>query len=458
MTLADALRLSAPLALLALMAPVAFAVRKRVTVAALLTLGSLTLAAASVAIAPDDASDRVLALALRLDPLGRLAAVSLLAVLGAIVVDVWLDQPAYNFFPIALGCGAVVLAVMLLENALATYAALLVGLLLPVGTFTFQIHSNRSVEAAIRHFAFVSLGGTLGLAALALAPTLPRDQPQTTFVLLLVVLYVAFALKLAVLPFHTHAALLAAEAPGSSLALYFGVLTPATVIAFARILEESGLLPQIVQLAKVQDLLLGMGATSAIGGALLATGAPDARRLVVYSVISSLGMALVGIGTFSGPGIVGGIAIAIVTGASATQQLLAAGALERAAGGGPPRAARAPLAAAAFVAGGIGLIGAPPVVAFPGRFFVELMAYAFATWLGAALVVATVLLLFAQLRIALALFAEGLPSWRPEPRPVAGMLGLIIFAALVVGGFAPDVFLRPIAAFAEDFLRALRPL
>src|SRR5206468_12362270 len=195
-----------------------------------------------------------------------------------------------------------------------------------------------------------------------------------------------------------------------------------------------------------------------IGGALLATGAPDPRRLVVYSVISSLGTALLGVGTFSGPGIVGGIATCLVTGASATQQLLAAGALERRAGGGPPRAARAPLAAAAFVAGGAGLIGAPPVVGFPGRFFVELMAYAFATWLGAALVIATLLLLFAPLRFALSLFAEGLPTWRPERRPVAGTVGLLIFGALVIAGFAPDAFLRPIAVFAEEFLRALRPL
>ena len=454
----EAQRLLVPLALLGVMALVAFAVRKRVTVAALVTIGSLAVAIAVVASLPDDSVDHLLGLTLRLDPLGRLAAVWLLAVLGAIAVDVWLDQPSYNFFPIALGCAAVVLAVLTLEDALATYAALLAGLLLPVGAFTFQIHSNRSVEASTRHFAFVSLGGTLGLASLALAAALPRDQPQTTFVLLLVVLYVAFALLLAVLPFHTHAALLAAEAPGTALALYFGVLTPTTVIAFARILVESGLLPQIVQLAKVQDLLLGMGAASAIGGALLATGARDARRVVVYSVISSLGMALVGVGTFSGPGIVGGVAIALVTGATATQQLLAAGTLERRAQGGPVRAARAPLAAAAFVAGGIGLIGAPPVVAFPGRFFVELMAYAFATWLGAALVLATLLLLIAQLRMALALFAEGLPTWRPEPRPVAGVAGLLIFAVLLIGGFAPDVFLRPIAVFAESFLRALRPL
>ena len=248
------------------------------------------------------------------------------------------------------------------------------------------------------------------------------------------------------------------HAPATALALYFGVLMPATIMAFAGILTRSGLLPSIVQLAKVQDLLLAIGGLSAVGAALLATGASDIRRLVVDSVISNSGMALVGIGTFSGPGIIGGIAVALAAGASATQQLLAGGTLERRAAGGPPRASRAPLAAAAFVAGGAGLVGAPPVVAFPGRFFVELMAYSVATWLGAALIVATLLLLVAQLRMALVLFGGGLASWRPERRPVAGIAGLIVFAALLAGGIVPDAFLRPIAGFAEEFLRALRPL
>jgi formate hydrogenlyase subunit 3/multisubunit Na+/H+ antiporter MnhD subunit len=449
--------LVSPVILLGAMAVVVFALRKRVHVAAIFSIASCAAAAVFIATSPDRSED-ILSLGVALGPLSRFASVTLLVILAAIVTDVWLDEPAYNFFPTALGVGAVVVAVLLLTTPLAAYAALLVGLLLPVGTFTFQIHRNRSVEAAIRHFAFVSLGGTIGLAALALAAGLPRDQPESTFVLLVVILYVAFALQLAIIPFHTHAALLAAEAPATALALYFGVLTPAIVIAFAEILMGSGLLPSIVQLTKVQDLLLLIGGVSAVGGALLAIGAADLRRLVVSCVISDLGLAIVGVGTFSGPGIVGGIAIALATGASATQQLLAAGTLERRAAGGSPRAHQAPLAAAVFVAGGIGLVGAPPLVAFPGRFFVELMAFSFADQLGGALILATLLLVIAQLRMALVLFADGLPSWRPEPRPVAGVIGTLLFAALLIGGIAPDTMLRPIAAFAEQFLRAVRPL
>src|SRR2546421_693188 len=395
---------------------------------------------------------------LRSSGLGRLARGVTLAPLFLLVLDVWGDGPAYNFFPTALAVGATSLGVLVLTAPLAIFGLLVLGLLVPVGSFTFQVQRNRSVEAATRHFGFVALGGCLGIASLALAASLPHDQPANTFVLLVVVLVVAFALLLAAIPFHTHAALLAGEVPPAALALYFGVLVPTTFIAFVEILTLSGLLPAIVQVVKVQDLLHGIGLTSAVGGAFLASGAPDQRRLVVYSVISNLGAALVGIATLSGPGIIGALASVIVTGASASGQLLAAGTLERRSSPERPIARKAPLAALAFVVGGFAMIGAPPLLGFPGRFFMELIAYQFAPLTGAALVLATLLLIVGQLRAVLALFGQGVERWVVEPRPVAGMVGAVIFVALLIGGIQPDGFLRPIASFADEFLRALRPL
>lgn len=448
-----------PSLLLAVAAGLAFPLRKRLRDVAILSLLALAAAMVLIGMLPDEASGTLLELPMRLSPLARLACLVSLVTLMLLVVDVWLAEPAYNFFPTALGIGASVTAALVLVTPVALYAVLLAALLFPIGSFVFQVERNRSVEAALRHFSFVALGGCLGLAALALAARLPHDEPANTFVLLAVILIIAFALKLAAIPFHTHAAFLAAEAPTAALALYFGVLVPATFIAFAEILTLSGLLPAIVQVAKVPELLLGIGLVSALGGALLATGARDLRRLVVYSVISNVGVALVGLSTLSGPGIVGGIAIALVTGMCATQQLLAAGALERRALGGSPSAARAPLAAAAFVAGGIAMIGAPPLVGFPGHFFVELIAYSYSSWLGAALVLATLALLVAEVRAGIALFASAAGNtWSVERRPVAGLVGLAIFAMLLVGGVVPDAFLRPISVFADEFLRALRPI
>ena len=449
---------AAPAVLLAIAACFAFAVRKRITDVAWLSLGAIALSLAVVLVTPPGTTARLLDLDLRVTELGRLAGVLLLATIGMLLVHVLVDEPAYNFFPSALAVGAVVLAILLVSSPIVIFALLLPGLLVPVGTFTFQVHRNRSVEAAVRHFSFVVLGGSLGLGSLALASSLPKDQPASTVVLLVVLLFVAFALMLAAIPFHTHAALLAGEAPAPALALYFGILVPATFIAFAEILAGSGLLPAIVQVSKVQDLLLGIGLVSALGGALLAAGASDLRRLVVYAVISNLGASLVGIATLSGPGIIGGIATALVTGLCATQQLLATGTLERRSGGERPNVTHAPLAAGTFIAGGIAMIGAPPLVTFPGHFFVDLIAYAVSPFAGGTLVTSALLLLIAQLRAGVRLFAGSPEGWRIEPRPVAGVLGGVIFLALLAGGITPGAFLAPIAAFADEFLKALRPL
>ena len=448
----------APAILLAIAALAAFGLRKRLVVVTWLGLGAVFVAFVLVSVTPVEATDRLLDLELRASGLGRLTGLIILSIIAMLLIDVYFEEPAYNFFPTALAAGSVTLAVLVVASPLVIFALVLVGSLVPVGTFTFQIHRNRSVEAAVRHFSFVVLGGSLGLGALALSASLPKDQPATTLVLLVVLLFVAFALMLAAIPFHTHAALLAGEAPAAALALYFGVIVPVTFIAFVEILAGSGLLPAIVQVAKVQDLLLGIGLLSAFGGALLAAGANDLRRLVVYAVISNLGSALVGVATLSGPGIIGGIAIALVTGACATQQLLAAGTLERRAAGQRPNVTDAPLAAGAFIAGGIAMIGAPPLVTFPGHFFVDLIAYSVSGFAGSVLVGAAVLVLIAQLRAGVSLFAGSPEGWHVEPRPVAGILGGIVLVALLAGGIAPDAFLRPIAAFADEFLKALRPL
>ncbi len=448
---------AAPLALL-LAACVSFAFRKRLEIVGPFSLFAIAVAFVLVALTAPETTGDLLDLGLRLSALGRLAALVLLATLFLLLLDVVAEEPAYNFFPTALAVGATALGVLSLTAPLAICGVLVLGLLVPVGSFTFQVLRNRSVEAARRHFAFVALGGCLGIAALALAASLPKDQPATTFVLLAVILVIAFALLLAAIPFHTHAALLAGEVPTAALALYFGVLVPVTFIAFAEILTLSGLLPEIAQVAKVQDLLHGIGLVSALGGAFLASGAPDLRRLVVYAVISNLGASLVGIGTLSGPGIIGALAGVLVTGACATQQLIAAGALERAAGAARPTAERAPLAALAFVVGGFGMIGAPPLLGFPGRFFVELIAYQFSAVTGTGLILATLLLLVAQLRAVIGLFGTTPVRWIREPRPVAGLIGALIFLALLAGGLQPAGFLEPIAAFADEFLKAMRPL
>ncbi|HET7701520.1 MAG TPA: hypothetical protein VFM06_11720, partial [Candidatus Limnocylindria bacterium] len=90
--------------------------------------------------------------------------------------------------------------------------------------------------------------------------------------------------------------------------------------------------------------------------------------------------------------------------------------------------------------------------------FVGLIAFSYSGTLGAILVLSTLFILVAQLRAAMSIFRVAPERWRVERRPVAGFAGAVISLALLVGGVQPDGFLRPIAAFADEFIRALRPL
>jgi formate hydrogenlyase subunit 3/multisubunit Na+/H+ antiporter MnhD subunit len=277
--------------------------------------------------------------------------------------------------------------------------------------------------------------------------------------MLLVLVIATFALLLGAVPFHVHLAAVTSEAPAASLALLLGVLVPLTFVAFPLLLAQSGLLPAVASVEKAQAALSALGAISALGGALLAVGAPDLRRLVAYSVLSNVGTALIGVATFSAVGLVGAIATMLVTAAAATQQLLSVGALERAR---QPEdlgwsARRAPLAAITFLVSSLALVGLPPLGGFPPRFFVQEIAFAVAAPLGVTVLAASVALLVAHLRGGLALFADGLTPGDIERRPVVGAMGVIVITGLLVGGLYPDAYLPPLVEFAREFLLALRP-
>lgn len=451
-----------PAAIALAVAIAVYPLRRRLRVAGPLAVLALVAAFAAVAASEPGTEETVAGLALRVTALGRTMDLVFLGLLILATIYVALAEPAYNFIPVALFTAAAAHAVLALQEGLPLFLVLLVALIVPVLAFTFRVRENRSVEASVRHFGIVVIGGSLGVAALALVAheaTVAADRPLAV-TLLLVLLVVAFAMLLGVLPFHGHLAFLTSEAPPASLALLFGVLVPLTLVAFLSLLATSGVLPAIAAVATAQTLLFGLGLTSALGGALLAIGAPDLRRLSAYSAVSNVGIALIGVATFSGPGIVGGVAVMLVTGVAVAQQFLSAGALVRAMEPEDlrPAARRAPLAAATFVLASLAIVGMPPLAGFPGRFLVEQIAFAVSLPVGLATLLATLGLLVAHLRAGLGLFSEPPPSWRPERRPVAGVVGLVLLGALLAGGLYPDPLLEPIGEFAREFLTALRPL
>jgi formate hydrogenlyase subunit 3/multisubunit Na+/H+ antiporter MnhD subunit len=450
-----------PAGLLLVAAAATLFLQRRPRVLAPFTVVALVLAFTLVSGLGITEEERVADLSLRMTGVARLVDESLIALLIIVALFVALVEPLPNFHPAALFLAGATHLLLITTQALPLFAVLVGALVAPVAAFVFRPRESRSLEAAARYFGAVSIGASLGIAALGIAaqqPAAPGEE-HLPLTLLLVVLIATFALLLGAVPFHVHLASLTSEAPIAGLALLFGVVLPLTFVAFPLLLIQSRVLPAVASIEKAQVALSALGSVSAIGGALLALGAPDLRRLVAYTVLSNVGAALVGIATFSAAGVVGAIGTTLVTAAAATQQLLSAGALERARLPGDQgwSARRAPLAAVAFLLSSLALVGLPPMGGFPPRFLLQEIAFAVTAPLGAALLLASLGLIVAHLRAGLGLFAQGVSRREIERRPVAGATGLVIVGTLLAVGLYPNAYLPPIVDFAREFLLALRP-
>jgi len=102
---------------------IAFALRKRLRIVGPFSLAAIAAAAVLVAAVAPDTIGTILDLDLRVTALGRLASLVILATLLLLVLDVWIDEPAYNFFPTALAVGAAALAVLVVTAPLAIFAS-----------------------------------------------------------------------------------------------------------------------------------------------------------------------------------------------------------------------------------------------------------------------------------------------------------------------------------------------
>jgi NADH-quinone oxidoreductase subunit M len=450
-----------PAAVLLAAAIASLFLQRRPRIIAALSVAALVTAFALVTALGVTQEERVADLTLRMTGIGRLVDETVLALLIMVALFVALVEPLPSFHPAALFVASAAHVLLVTTQVLPLFVVLVSALFAPVAAFVFRPRDTRALEPAARYFGAVSVGASLGIAALGLAGQQPvaLGEERLPLTLLLVVLIATFALLLGAVPFHVHLASLTSEAPIAGLALLFGVLLPLTFVAFPLLLIESRVLPAVASVEKAQLALSALGSVSALGGALLAVGAPDLRRLIAYTVLSNVGAALVGVATFSAAGVVGAIGTMLVTAAAATQQLLSAGALERAR---LPQdqgwsARRAPLAAVAFLLSSLALVGLPPMGGFPPRFLLQEIAFAVTAPLGAALLIASVALIVAHLRAGLGLFAQGISRREIERRPVVGATGLVIVCALLAVGLYPNAYFPPIVDFAREFLLALRP-
>jgi multicomponent Na+:H+ antiporter subunit D len=299
---------------------------------------------------------------LRADALGVVMALVSLGVILAALIHATVSRDSSRLFP-----------------ALMTFlAAGLTGLFLTGDVFNFYVFfelamissyalaalgGQRRIVGSAFIFAVVNLLGSflflIAVAALYRATgTLnmldvaarARLIDPNTAVLIAVLFFVAFGVKLGLFPFHFWLPSIYVSAPPAIAAVLAGAV--ANIGAYGLLRFGAGLLPRELELSA--GVLVALGSVSIIYGAVQAIGRRDAREVLAYSAIGHAGYMLVALGIGGSVGFSAAVLFTVMNSVSKGLLFLAVD-------------LRGPLVAAAFAMGAFSVAGVPPSAGFFGK-------------------------------------------------------------------------------------------
>ncbi len=213
------------------------------------------------------------------------------------------------------------------------WEAMLIPMYFIIGVWGGQ----RRIYAAVKFFLYTMIGSLLMLVAILVLVWLNYQHtgvrtfdilqltavPMTRAVqsLLFLAFGLAFAIKVPMFPFHTWLPDAHVEAPTAGSVILAGVLLKMGAYGFLRFCLP--LFPEAS--AAFAPLLIALAIISIIYGALVALVQPDMKKLVAYSSVSHLGVAVLGIFVFTIQGMMGGMVQMISHGLSTGAQFLCVG-------------------------------------------------------------------------------------------------------------------------------------
>ena len=322
---------------------------------------------------------QVLGIAFAADPFGLLLALSA-AIIGAILMLYTLSELG-GLGPRELGgyaclfqlLIAAVIGAALTADLFNLFVWFEVAALSSYGLAGFFLERPLALEAAFKILVLTTLAsfavfigagllytetGALNFAQLHDSLSGHITTPDAIALGLLVA---GFATKAGLVPFHGWLPDVHTAAPGPVNALFSAIMDSLGVLAIARIAF------QIYGVAgpPVLGLLMTLGLTSALLGAIMALAQDDLKRLLAYDTISQVGIIVVGFAAGNAPGVAGAVYHLVNHALFKSLLFLAAGTIVHRTGltklsdmGGLAR--HMPVVAGAFVLGVVSIAGIPP--------------------------------------------------------------------------------------------------
>ncbi|MFP4188623.1 MAG: NuoM family protein [Halobacteriales archaeon] len=301
--------------------------------------------------------------------------------------------------------------------------------------------SMMSLTAALHEGA---LTGAFGMSA------------ETVRLAAFVALFIGFAVKVPVVPFHTWLPDAHVQAPTPVSVILAGVLLKMGTYALLRF--NFTMLPETAAALALPVALVGV--VSVVYGALLAMAQTDLKRIVAYSSISSMGYVIVGLAAYTSYAVGGAVFQMVSHGLISGLMFTVVGVVYHATGTREVDelsgiASRAPLVAGVFVAASFAYMGLPGMSGFPAELFVFLGSMSSATLPYAPVVVATAMfgivlvagyLLFAMQRVLFGEFRVGSSEAATDggvsvtdASATEAVPLLVLLAVILVLGLQPDL-------------------
>jgi NADH-quinone oxidoreductase subunit M len=314
--------------------------------------------------------------------------------------------------------------------------------------------SSTSMPAAAQALRAGQLG-YLGTATVGIGP-------ETLAMVAFVAMFVGFAVKVPIVPFHTWLPDAHVEAPTPVSVLLAGVLLKMGTYALLRF--NFTMLPE--QAAMLAAPIAAIAVVSIIYGALLALAQQDLKRVVAYSSVSSMGYVILGLVAYTVYGVGGATFQMIAHGLISGLLFMTVGVFYNAThtrmiGDMSGIAGRMPVTATVFVAGAFAYMGLPLMAGFMGELFVFIGAFE-STVLPAAplftaaamfgIVIVAGYLLWAMQRSLFGPFRLE-TDYDLGRAPIHDLAPLLTLVVLIIAlGIAPDIFFEMIRDATLDVI------